>query len=267
MRPVAAELTEIDNRTSVGHSLWLTPRSGWEEQPEPGQFVMVSLPHPPTGFGQEVCDAVPMSVAGWEPGRLRLTVKNLGPTSAALLACKPGDMLTVTGPLGRGFSLKATQPLLMGGGVGAPPLLFLAQRFAAQGVELVTLLGGTTADEIFHRSEFPGTVEIATDDGSAGHHGFVTELLDSRNPDMLYSCGPEPMLVKGLEWALVNDIRAELCLERYMACGVGLCGVCTIDRQLVCQDGPVLGSEQLEHSVEFGKVVREAGGIVRHTPA
>ena len=114
-------------------------------------------------------------------------------------------------------------------------------------------------------SEFPGTVEIATDDGSAGHHGFVTELLDSRNPDMLYSCGPEPMLVKGLEWALVNDIRAELCLERYMACGVGLCGVCTIDRQLVCQDGPVLGSEQLEHSVEFGKVVREAGGIVRHT--
>ena len=267
MRPVAAKLTEIDNRTSVGHSLWLTPCSGWEEQPEPGQFVMVALPHPPAGFGREVCDAVPMSVAGWEPGRLRLTIKDLGPTSAALLACRPGDMLAVTGPLGHGFSLDARQPLLMGGGVGAPPLLFLAQQLAASGIDPVTLLGGTTVDEIFHREEFPGIVEIATDDGSAGHHGFVTELLDGRSPDLLYSCGPEPMLVKGLEWALANGIRAELCLERYMPCGVGLSGVCTIDRQLVCQDGPVLGSEQLEHSAEFGKVVREAGGVVRHAPA
>ena len=267
MRPVAAKLTEIDNCTSVGHSLWLAPCSGWEEQPEPGQFVMVALPHPPAGFGREVCDAVPMSVAGWEPGRLRLTIKDLGPTSVALLACRPGDMLAVTGPLGHVFSLDARQPLLMGGGVGAPPLLFLAQQLAARGLEPVTLLGGATGDEIFHRDEFPGTVEIATDDGSSGHQGFVTDLLNGRNPDMLYSCGPEPMLVKGLEWALANGIRAELCLERYMPCGVGLCGVCSIDRQLVCQDGPVLGSERLAQSAEFGKVGREAGGVVRHTPA
>ncbi|HIM33585.1 MAG TPA: dihydroorotate dehydrogenase electron transfer subunit, partial [Candidatus Poseidoniales archaeon] len=106
-----------------------------------------------------------------------------------------------------------------------------------------------------------------TDDGSAGHPGFVTDLLDGRSPDRLYSCGPEPMLVKALAWALASGIPAELCLERYMACGVGLCGVCTIDRDLVCQDGPVLSSERLAQSAEFGKVVREAGGIVRHTPA
>jgi dihydroorotate dehydrogenase electron transfer subunit len=262
-RPVAAEITEIDNRTSVGHSLWLAPRVGWEAQPVPGQFVMVALRQPPAGFGREVCDAVPMSVAGWEPGRLRLTVKDLGPTTKALLACRPGDSLAVTGPLGHGFSLDARHPLLMGGGVGAPPLLFLAQAFAASGVEPLTLLGGATAAEIFHRDEFPGRVEIATDDGSAGHRGFVTDLLEGRSPDMLYSCGPEPMLVKALEWALASGIPAELCLERYMACGVGLCGVCTIDRDLVCQDGPVLSGEQLADSVEFGKVVHEAGGVVR----
>ncbi len=267
MRPVAAEITTIDNRTSVGHSFWLSPCNGWQQQPAPGQFVMVALRRPPAGFGREVCDAVPMSVAGWEPGRLRLTVKDLGPTTKALLACRPGDTLAVTGPLGHGFSLDAQRPLLMGGGVGAPPLLFLAQQLAARGVEPVTLLGGATGDEIFHRDEFPGTVEIATDDGSTGHHGFITYLLDGRRTDRLYSCGPEPMLVKALAWALANGVPAELCLERYMACGVGLCGVCTIDRDLVCQDGPVLSSERLAQSAEFGKVVREAGGIVRHTPA
>ena len=91
-----------------------------------------------------------MSIAGWDNGKVRITIKDLGPTSKALLACQRGDWLGLTGPLGHGLSLDCQRPLLMGGGVGAPPLLYLAQTFAAQGIKPITLLGGTTRNEIFH---------------------------------------------------------------------------------------------------------------------
>ncbi|MDP6414837.1 MAG: dihydroorotate dehydrogenase electron transfer subunit [Gammaproteobacteria bacterium] len=262
--PIPSKIIEITSVTSVGHSIWLEPKEPWLSAPTPGQFAMVWLPHPPDGYKPEVCNAVPMSIAGWDDGRVRITIKDLGPTSKALLACQCGDWLGLTGPLGHGFSLDGHHPLLMGGGVGAPPLLYLAQSFAAQGIEPITLLGGTTKDEIFHRDEFPGAVELSTDDGSAGHHGRVTELLASSSPDRLYSCGPEPMLVNGLQWALQHHVAAELCLERYMACGIGLCGICSLDQDLVCQDGPVFTSERLANSREFGTLLREAGGRVQH---
>jgi len=262
--PTFFEVIEITSTTSVGHSLWLKPNRTWPNQPMPGQFAMVWLPRPPKGYDLSACSAVPMSIAGWDAGNVRITIKDLGLTSKALLECAPGDELGLLGPLGVGFSLDCERPLLMGGGVGAPPLLYLAQMFAAKGIEPITLLGGASEDEIFHRHEFPGTVEIATDDGSAGHCGRVTELLKKYSPSRLYTCGPEPMLVSGLNWAVANSIPAELCLERYMACGVGLCGVCSLDEQLVCQDGPVFSSDYLSNSAEFGRITREAGGSV-HT--
>ncbi len=258
--PAPFKIVEITSATSVGHSLWLETSEPWPIEPIPGQFAMVWLPHPPNGFDNEVCNAIPMSIAGWDDGNVRITVKDLGPTSKAILACQPGDYLGLNGPLGRGFSVNAVRPLLMGGGVGAPPLLYLAQTFAARNIEPITLLGGATRCEIFHHNEFPGIVEIATEDGSGGLHGQVTQLLDGRSPDLFYSCGPEPMLVRGLHWALENQVTGELCLERYMACGIGLCGICSLDNDLVCQDGPVFSSEQLSRSNEFGKVLREAGG-------
>lgn len=262
-RPVAAEVVAIDNRTAAGHSLRLALAEGWREPPQPGRFVMLWLPRPPAGHDPRACDAVPMSIAGWEPGRLRVTIADAGPTTAALLACEPGHRLGVLGPLGRGFSLDARRPLLVAGGVGAPPLLWLAQRLAAQGAEPTTLLGARTADELFHRDEFPGRVVVATDDGSAGHHGFVTDLLADAGGDRLYACGPEPMLVKALAWTREHAIPGEFCLERHMACGVGLCGVCSLDGDLVCQDGPVFDAERLARSREFGRVVRGPGGRVR----
>ena len=261
--PYPAEIIEVTSSTTVGHAIWLAPTRPWAIAPTPGQFVMVWLPHPPKEHGRDVCNAVPMSIAGWKDGNVRITIKDLGATSKALLDCEPGDWLGLTGPLGHGFSTKCQQPLLMGGGVGAPPLLFLAESFAAKGIQPVTLLGGTTHNEIFHVDEFPGIVELATDDGSIGHPGRVTELLEGKTPDRLYSCGPEPMLVKGLEWALEEKISAELCLERYMACGIGLCGICSLDQDLVCQDGPVFSGERLANSEEFGKQLRESGGKIR----
>jgi len=261
--PIPAKIVEINSSTTVGHSICLAPKKPWPIIPTPGQFAMVWLPQPPEPHGMDVCNTIPMSITDWSDHQIRITVKNLGPTSKALLDCQIGDWLGLTGPLGRGFSLDCKRPLLIGGGVGAPPLLFLAKTFEAKGIKPVTLLGGATETEIFHFDEFPGIVELATNDGSIGHHGLVTDLLDGKTPDQLYSCGPEPMLVQSLKWALRHQIAAELCLERYMACGIGLCGICSLDEDLVCQDGPVFSSTRLAKSLEFGKQTREAGGHIR----
>lgn len=268
LQPVAARIAEVVPEGTAGHSLWLEPRRGWEEPPQPGQFLMLWLPD---SAERQCCDSVPMSVAGWEKGRLMVTIADLGPTTKALLQCKVGEQLGVTGPLGHGFDWTNKERLLLvAGGVGAPPLRYLAERVREEGLEVHTILGARSEGALFSRTDlakFSHELNVATDDGSAGHHGFVTELLDkvaSRlEPDLLCSCGPEPMLVKVLEWTeqqRPEPIPCQLCLERYMGCGVGICGVCTVDELLVCHDGPVLTGTQLRDSQEFGKVVRGPGG-------
>ncbi len=326
-RPVAAEIVEIVPEGSAGHSLWLAPRTGWRTPPDPGQFLMLWLPRPPAapaagapaaaasaasaaiaetaegkpgpGPGREVCDNIPMSIAGWEPGRLKVTIAGVGPTTNGLLQCRVGELLGVTGPLGQGFRWQAGDSLLLvAGGVGAPPLGYLAERARADGCRVHTLLGARTEGAIFARAalaEHSDILLVATDDGSAGHHGFVTELLEGAaaalavtpangapaapatgaeeaaqarpgptpgpghpavaGPDLLAACGPEPMLARVLDWAEARrpaPLPTQLCLERHMSCGIGVCGVCTIDELLVCRDGPVLTGEQLRGSREFG---------------
>jgi len=241
--PYPAEIIEVTSSTTVGHAIWLKPKKPWDLIPTPGQFTMVWLPHPPKTYDRDVCNSIPMSIA--------------------ILDCQPGDYLGLTGPLGNGFSIEATRPLLMGGGVGAPPLLFLAELFIKKGITPTILLGGANKDEIFHIDDFPGIVHLATDDGSIGYHGRVTELLEKEMPDQLYACGPELMLATGLKWALREQVPAELCLERYMACGIGLCGICSLDEDLVCQDGPVFSGDKLAKSKEFGIKLREAGGKIK----
>ncbi len=275
-RPVAAEVVELEPECEAGHSLWLAPRTGWREAPTPGQFVMVWLPRPPasessgsgTGTGpgtsKEALDNVPMSVAGWEPGRVKVTIAGVGPTTRGLLECREGEMLGLTGPLGCGFQWSPGQSLmLVAGGVGAPPLAYLAQRAAADGCQVHTLLGARSEKALFSGrvlERHSATLEVATDDGSAGHHGFVTELLDgtaeTSDPELVCACGPEPMLRRVLDWAeerRPKPLPAQLCLERHMSCGIGVCGICTVDEWLVCADGPVLTGEQLRGSREFGK--------------
>lgn len=267
-RPVAAEIVELEPECEAGHSLWLAPGTGWQEPPTPGQFIMVWLPRPPaastSGHTREVLDNVPMSVAGWEPGRVKVTIARLGPTTRALLECREGELLGLTGPLGQGFQWSRGQSLLLvAGGVGAPPIAYLAERATADGCEVHTLLGARNESGLFSRkvlAQHSRTLELATDDGSAGHPGLVTELLyqaaNSGEPDLICACGPEPMLARVLEWAedrKPKPLPSQLCLERHMTCGIGVCGVCTVDEWLVCHDGPVLTGDQLRGSREFGK--------------
>jgi dihydroorotate dehydrogenase electron transfer subunit len=206
---------------------------------EPGQFIMLWLPG---------VDEKPISIA--HPAPLTLTVARVGPFSTALHQRKAGDRVGWRGPYGRGFSLRQDQPaLLVAGGYGAAPLgartaldLLYVEQFRALGVDLL----------------------LATDDGSLGHRGYVTDAilhsLLSPLSSAIYACGPEPMLVTLHRLCRERDIPGQLSVERYMKCGFGICGQCALDGLLVCQDGPVFDVEQLDGLRDFGQVHRSATG-------
>jgi len=224
---------------------------------EPGQFVMLWLPG---------VDEKPMSIVS--PSPLTLTVARVGPFTEVLHRRKAGDLVGWRGPYGKGFNLHEDQPaLLVAGGCGGAPLLFLAERAAAAGLATTVAVGAATAGQLLYVDRFRQSgaeVEVATDDGTAGHTGFVTELaaqLVERDPQpAIYACGPERMLVSLHNLCREKSLAGQFSLERYMKCGFGICGQCALDGFLVCQDGPVFSVEQLNGVRDFGRARRTATG-------
>jgi len=216
----------------------------------PGQFVMVWVPG---------VDEIPMALSS--PSSI--TVLKVGDATAALFAMHEGDLIGVRGPYGNGFTVSG-RTLAIGGGVGASPLLPL---ITAGQVETF-LLGARTASELLFadRIRESATLMVATDDGTAGHHGFVTQLMsrvDLADFDHICVCGPEVMMAAVL--AVLDREgcaeRGQFSLHRYMKCGVGLCGSCCTDPHglRVCRDGPVFTGDILLGS-EFGHYARDASG-------
>ena len=202
---------------------------------EPGQFAMLWLPG---------VDEKPFSIAGIDP--LMFTISRVGPFSEALHALGPGDMLWVRGPFGKGFTPAPGRALLVGGGYGAAPLHFLARSLLSSGAAAETALGARTAAELLFVDRFealPVPVHTATEDGSRGTRGLVTEmvvpLLASGRFDRLCACGPEGMLDSLAALCLKAGVPGELSYEAYMRCGIGSCGACEHATRLVCMDGPV----------------------------
>jgi dihydroorotate dehydrogenase electron transfer subunit len=202
---------------------------------QPGQFVMVWLPQ---------IDEKPFSLAGADP--ITLTVTRVGAFTAALHQLGPGDQLWLRGPIGMGYTLQEGPALLVGGGYGAAPLWFLARRARASGQAVHVALGARTASLLVLEQRFVDLgceLHVATDDGSKGRRGVVTdlvaELLGAVGIGALYGCGPDPML-HALE-ALANQraMPCQLSHEANMMCGMGVCGSCTRGEHLVCRDGPV----------------------------
>lgn len=226
-------------------------------QAHPGQFVMVWLPG---------VDEKPISIAF--PVPLTLAVARVGPFSTALHHIREGDRLGVRGPFGRGFSLHEDRPaLLVAGGYGAAPLYFLAAHALKRGIPTTVALGARRANDLVYADRFRdlgAELFLATDDGSLGHKGPVTDLaaqLTTRDPQFaIYACGPEPMLTALLEVCLNHGLPGQFSIERYMKCGFGICGQCALDGLLVCQDGPVLTSEQLQTLSDFGHFRRSPTG-------
>ena len=202
----------------------------------PGQFLMVWVPG---------LDEKPFCIADADP--LVLCVRRVGPLSDELFKLQPGDVLRYRGPFGNGFTTTGRRMLLVGGGYGAAPLGFLCRRARRVGHTATLAVGARTAEDLLvpeTARRYAHQVHVATEDGSRGTRGLVTELasrlLDEDGYDVVYGCGPNAMLDAVAALAARRGLEAQLSYERYMRCGVGICGSCEQDGLLVCRDGPVL---------------------------
>jgi len=220
---------------------------------KPGQFLMLWIPG---------IDEIPLSILNAGDGQVSVAVKNVGDATRHLHEMNRGELVGVRGPFGNSFTESRGRVLLVGGGTGTAPLLFLAKRLAAKADRLSFIVGAKTKSELLFLKDldticseesFLGT----TEDGSFGIQCLATEpleeLLEKQNFNMIYTCGPEQMMRKVFDIAEKRRIPMEASLERLMRCGIGLCGSCMIGKYRVCRDGPVFNLSQLsEIKDEFG---------------
>ncbi|MEM1658867.1 MAG: dihydroorotate dehydrogenase electron transfer subunit [Candidatus Jordarchaeales archaeon] len=223
----------------------------------PGQFLMVWIPG---------VDEVPMSISSRSP--LGITFRKVGEATGALFKLRRGDLLGVRGPLGRGFELKGEKILVVGGGVGVAPLFPLVEDASRNSVETHVVIGAKTKEELVFVSKvarLASKVTVLTEDGSAGLKGmagdFAEKAIREEGYDQVYACGPEGMLLRVFRAAEECGVGVQVALERYVKCGIGLCGSCGIGQYLVCRDGPVFDEKMLRTVLdEFGIFRRDACG-------
>ncbi|TCI23267.1 dihydroorotate dehydrogenase electron transfer subunit [Exiguobacterium sp. SL-10] len=192
----------------------------------------------------------PLSVANVEDNVVTFLYKVIGAGTTDLAARRPGDVLDVLGPLGNGFPLEQTgkRVVLVGGGIGVPPLYYTRRMLAARGIETVAILGFDTKTSIFYEDAFRelGETIITTVDGTYGEMGFVTGPLAQVDADVLFSCGPEPML-KAVAASHIEE--RYISIENRMGCGIGACFACVCQAPggyvKVCSDGPVFRAEEV----------------------
>jgi dihydroorotate dehydrogenase electron transfer subunit len=239
------------------YSLITALDSGGPPDPRPGQFYMLAAADR-WGGGADERPYLPraFSHARAREGRLSFLLEAVGPGTERLEELREGAGLHLVGPLGVGWRSPepGTLPLLVGGGIGAAPLLCLQDEL---GPEHAVLLGFRTADHARAASLFDGSPSIATDDGSIGHRGLVTDLLrdqlEHAQPRTVFACGPPAMLeaVRGL--CAERGVSAQLALESGMACGFGACFGCVVPTKAgyvrLCVDGPVLDADALESAL------------------
>ncbi|WP_018921316.1 dihydroorotate dehydrogenase electron transfer subunit [Salsuginibacillus kocurii] len=217
----------------------------------PGQFLHIKPP------GGELLLRRPLSIAKAEPELKHCTVlyRVEGKGTQQLTALSPGDTLNVLGPMGNGFPIAEAQlgetALLTGGGIGVPPLYELGRQLKQKGLRVVSVLGFSDRQAVFYEEQFRelGEVFVATDDGSYGRKGFVTDVIsqEALSFDWLFTCGPKPMLA-----ALTEQHKAAkgyISLEERMGCGFGACLACVCEPlsparagqtfYKICKDGPV----------------------------
>ena len=209
----------------------------------PGQFVNIRL------AGKFL--RRPISVCDWEAGKLTLVYKVVGHGTAQMAAKTPGEALDILTGLGNGYDLTLTgeNPVLVGGGVGVPPMYGLAKLLRALGKPVQVILGFNTKNEIFYEEAFKAlgcTVYVTTVDGSYGIPGFVTDALKDLSYSHFCACGPEPML-KALYKA--STTSGQMSFEERMGCGFGACMGCSCKtltgNKRICKEGPVMKKEEI----------------------
>lgn len=209
----------------------------------PGQFVNIQL--------DGMFLRRPISVCDYDARTLTLVYKALGKGTEAMSKMAPGQQLDILTGLGNGYdlTLSGDHPVLLGGGVGVPPMYNLAKKLLAEGKKVSVILGFNTKSEIFYEEEFKKLgceVTVTTVDGSYGVKGFVTTALDEMDYSYFYTCGPEPML-KAIYKA--STTSGQMSFEERMGCGFGACMGCSCKtltgNKRICKEGPVMKKEDI----------------------
>lgn len=233
------------------YSMWLSTNIAKEAVP--GQFVSL--------YCEEHSRLLPRPISICEIDKkrsaIRLVYRLAGEGTREFSALQTDDEVKVLGPLGNGFPLEGEHPIVIGGGIGVPPMLELAKSLSAK----ATIVLGYRDEQLFLKEQFEdyGQVEIATDNGSVGVHGTVVDVLEQKQitGDVIYACGPKPMLAAVKRYAMEHDIKCYVSMEERMACGIGACLGCVcqtkqedahshVHNTRVCKDGPVFLAEEVE---------------------
>lgn len=222
-------------------------------QAKPGQFISVYVNDKSKILPR------PISICGInkEEGTLRIVYRIAGEGTKQLSGYQPGETVEILGPLGNGFSMKKEQAVLIGGGIGIPPMLELAKQLDCE----KTIVLGYRDSQLFLKEEFEpyGNVVISTEDGSVGTRGNVIDAIKEQGVEgtIIYACGPTPMLRGIKAYAMEQEIEAQISLEERMACGIGACLGCVcqskdidhhshVHNKRVCKDGPVFDAREVE---------------------
>ena len=219
----------------------------------PGQFAELKIEGSPHTYLRR---PISINYVDFERNEVWFLVAMVGDGTRQLSSLRRGSFLNCVIPLGNGFTLPESpekRMLLVGGGVGVAPLLFLGSRLRQMGCEPTFLLGARKASDLVLLEEFRqlGTVMLTTEDGSAGEQGFVTNhsILVQEHFDRICTCGPKPMMMAVARYAAAQGIDCEVSLENLMACGLGACLCCVENTKkgniCVCKEGPVLNINQL----------------------
>lgn len=248
---IKQELCKIISQQEIAENIYeLTVKAELVQQiHEPGQFVHIRV----SGLRDPLLRR-PISISSYDKAKKTLTMiyRKEGRGTTLLAEMSTGMELDILGPLGNGFPVEEVSmgetALLVGGGIGVPPLYELSNQLKAKGVKVIHVLGYQTESAVFYENEFlkNGETYIATVDGSYGRKGFVTDVIKDLQFDCLYTCGPTPML-KAIEQSY-QDKKVFLSLEERMGCGIGACFACVckkaddpegVSYKKVCSDGPV----------------------------
>ena len=238
------ELFRIKSNKRIAKDVYkLILEGNTDEITAPGQFVNIAL----GGFYLRR----PISVCDYESGKLTLIYKVVGRGTEKLAGMSGGEELDILTGLGNGYNTAKSggNPVLIGGGVGVPPLYNLAKKLISEGKKVTAILGFNTKDEVFYEDEFRAAgadTVIVTADGSYGKKGFVTDALPDVDYSFFYTCGPEPMFR-----ALSRVVKTEgqYSFEERMGCGFGACMGCSCKtltgNKRICKEGPVMESGEI----------------------
>jgi dihydroorotate dehydrogenase electron transfer subunit len=240
LRTARIESVKTENQTTKTYT-FTDPRCA---KAKPGQFLMLWIPS---------IDEIPLSIMNTEDNRVSVTVKAIGDATRHLHSLAQGDTVGVRGPFGNHFTPNSGNVLLIAGGTGTAPLLFLAKQLAVKAKRLAFIIGAKTRNELLFLNQLePLCTEpptATTEDGTYGLKCLATQpletLLEKAKFNMVYACGPELMTRQTFNLAEKHHVPLEASLERLMRCGIGICGSCMIGKYRVCKDGPVFNSTRL----------------------